>query len=177
MRANWRDWIGLMGMAVLAIGGVILLNGFLALLGAWMLGFITAILLVGWMIGFDVHSLTWLWGAWGEEYTGEELAKLDSDWHVFHDIRRSQGNWDHVVVGPGGLFLLDTKRLSRAAVVVDDALVSGRTRYSGRTFRGAAVGLRDALKASLPSCPWVHAVVVVWGSSTRVAVRKPASPT
>lgn len=163
MRTNWRDWIGLLVMAAFATVGAIVLSGFLSLLAAWMLGFVTAILLFGWKLGFDVHSLTWLWGAWGEEETGDELAKLDRDWFVIHDIPSSHGNWDHVVVGPGGLFLLDTKRLTNPATVSNDALTSGRTRYEGRTFRGAAIGLREALQAKDGNCPWINTVVVVWG--------------
>jgi len=30
-------------------------------------------------------------------------------------------------------------------------------------FRGGAIGLRKTLPAHEPSCPFVHAVVVVWG--------------
>lgn len=163
MIANWRDWIGLAAIGFLSTAGVILLDGALALVAAWMLGFTVATLLFGWMIGFDVHSLTWLWGAWGEEDTGEQLAKLGHEWFVVHDVASSYGNWDHIVVGPGGLFLVDTKRVTRAARVSNDALTSGRTRVPGSTFRGAAVGLREALKPMTPTCPWVQAVVAIWG--------------
>lgn len=53
----------------------------------------------------------WLWGALGEQATGKVLARLDRDqWSVLHDIQTARGNVDHVVVGPGGVFVLDSKR-------------------------------------------------------------------
>ena len=41
---------------------------------------------------------------------GESLRELESQgWRVFHDLTASQGNMDHVVVGLGGVVLLDSK--------------------------------------------------------------------
>jgi hypothetical protein len=37
----------------------------------------------------------------------EELAA--SGWYVIHDVSLGRGNVDHVVVGPGGLFTIETK--------------------------------------------------------------------
>jgi hypothetical protein len=116
--------------------------------GGWMLGFITAISLFGWMIGFDVHALTWLWGSWGEEDTERELARLGDNWYVRHDIANDYGNWDHVAVGPPGVFMVESKRLSGRRIEIErDGLSSGRLHFGGKTFRGASAGLRDALFA------------------------------
>jgi Nuclease-related domain len=71
---------------------------------------------VGWLIG-DVHSLFWLHGSQGEQWTAAELEDLGGDWSQVHDIVRNYGNWDHIVVGPSGVFLIDTKRLSTPARV------------------------------------------------------------
>ncbi len=52
-------------------------------------------------------------GAAGEEATALALAELSArDWRVFHDVRwpgRRFANIDHVVVGPQGIFVIDTK--------------------------------------------------------------------
>lgn len=128
-----------------------------------MLGFIAALLMVGWMIGFNVRTLPWLWGAWGEEQTGEELAKLDPRWHVTHDVPSQYGNWDHIAIGPGGVFMIDSKRLTGPVKLDNDCLSAGRTRFEGKTFRGGSFGLREALQQTVPDCPWVQAVVAVWG--------------
>lgn len=59
--------------------------------------------------------------------------------------------------------MIDSKRLSGRIALTDDGLSSGRTTFGGKTFRGASVGLREALVEYVPSCPWVQSVVAVWG--------------
>ena len=53
----------------------------------------------------------WDRGATGEETVGRLLATLEGsgDWRVIHDVNTGRGNIDHVVVGPGGLFTIETK--------------------------------------------------------------------
>ena len=116
--------------------------------GAWILGLVTATAMVGWMVAFDVHALTWLWGSLGEEQTAAELVRLGPDWFTRHDVARTYGNWDHITVGPAGVFMIDTKRLNGRAVVKDDGLSSGRLRCTGGSFRGSSVALRNELLES-----------------------------
>ena len=53
---------------------------------------------------------TWLQGAEGEEVVGEILEKLAGEgWYVLHDVSFGRGNIDHIVVGPGGIFTVETK--------------------------------------------------------------------
>ena len=51
--------------------------------------------------------------AMGEESTADALAALpELDWRVFHDVHwpgRRYANIDHVAVGPGGVFVIDSK--------------------------------------------------------------------
>jgi hypothetical protein len=79
---------------------------------------------------------------------------------VIHDIPRERGNWDHVVVGPGGVFLLETKDYRAPAVVKDDKLHLGRFVLNGGSLRYSAKSLNQALSGS---SPWVQPVVVIWG--------------
>lgn len=56
------------------------------------------------------HYLGWF----GERMTAEELAPLGQQgWRIFHDVPAESGkqefNIDHVVVGPGGVFSIETK--------------------------------------------------------------------
>lgn len=52
----------------------------------------------------------WFKGARGEEQIAFLLAGLPGDWHVFHDFSLAQGvRADHVVVGPVGIFVIETK--------------------------------------------------------------------
>ncbi len=66
-------------------------------------------------------------GFLGERAVGEELNSLLADgWKVFHDLEfdeypgRKTFNVDHVVVGPGGLFAIETKTRSKPAIKVGD---------------------------------------------------------
>jgi len=66
----------------------------------------------------------WQQGAFGEQATGKQLRKLErKGWVVLHDLRRGTGNVDHVLVGPGGVFVLDSKRTD-GRVVVEDGTVT-----------------------------------------------------
>src|SRR5690606_7973972 len=53
----------------------------------------------------------WQEGAWGEEFTASELAKLPYDeWTVLHDLwRGGQFNFDHVVISDRAVFCLNSK--------------------------------------------------------------------
>lgn len=49
-------------------------------------------------------------GAEAERWTAEELEKLDPrQWKVFHDVPVRWGNVDHVAVGPGRVYAIETK--------------------------------------------------------------------
>src|SRR3954452_2509281 len=77
---------------------------------------------LGFLFGAIVGTLIWIWdappvrienwrrGAAGERRTARALRALElAGWHVRHDVIAERGNRDHVVVGPGGVYLLDTK--------------------------------------------------------------------
>jgi hypothetical protein len=58
----------------------------------------------------------WAQGAEGEEVVGGILEGLGAEgWHVIHDVSFGRGNIDHIVVGPGGIYTIETK--SRAGKV------------------------------------------------------------
>jgi len=65
-------------------------------------------------------------GAAGEENTARSLAALpELDWRVFHDVHwpgRRYANIDHVVVGPGGVFVVDSKAWSGGIEVAEGVL-------------------------------------------------------
>jgi hypothetical protein len=52
----------------------------------------------------------WRRGAEGEERVSQVLDTLrDRGWYALHDVQTGRGNIDHVVIGPGGLFTIETK--------------------------------------------------------------------
>lgn len=60
-------------------------------------------------------------GAAGEEATATALRALPADeWTIFHDVRwpeRKLANVDHVVVGPPGIFVIDSKNWSGSVTI------------------------------------------------------------
>jgi hypothetical protein len=56
------------------------------------------------------ESRPWFEAASSEMAVGEELARLNPDWLVLHALPVGvSSDIDHVVVGPGGVFIIDTK--------------------------------------------------------------------
>lgn len=53
-------------------------------------------------------------GAEAEQWTAQELAKLDDRrWVVFHDVPLQRSNLDHVTIGPGRVYAIETKWTAR----------------------------------------------------------------
>jgi hypothetical protein len=48
-------------------------------------------------------------GAQGEDTVAALLETLPDDYYVYHDINKVAGDIDHIVVGPTGIFVIETK--------------------------------------------------------------------
>jgi nuclease-like protein len=71
--------------------------------------------LVGWRLRFrsSEQARTWQRGAHGERHTARLLDRLTRDgFVVFHDLAvpDSPANVDHLVIGPSGVFVIDSKQ-------------------------------------------------------------------
>lgn len=88
----------------------------------------------------------WERGAEGERRTAETLSVLPAEsWTVFHDLRwpgRRFANVDHVVVGPPGVFVIDSKNWSGSITVTDKVL-----RQNGRAREDAVVSAAESALA------------------------------
>jgi len=82
----------------------------------------------------------WEQGAAGERATADVLSGLPStEWTVFHDLPwpgRRYANVDHVVVGPPGVFVIDSKNWS-GAITVKDQILRQNNRSREKTVVGA----------------------------------------
>ena len=111
-------------------------------------------------------------GAEGERSTAKVLEPLlAAGWHVVHDVDTGRGNRDHVLVGPAGVFLLDSKKLGGTVTVdadvvrverLDDERDSYQLPKLARSLRGEAATLSRELLADVGIRVWVSAVVVIW---------------
>jgi Nuclease-related domain len=116
---DWRAWRATLPQrlaGVLATGiGAALATAVVAGSGlARVTGPVAAIVL-GWLLRFrpSPATLAWRHGAQGERRTARLLAPLERrGFQVFHDLAvpGSPANVDHLVVGPTGVYVIDSKR-------------------------------------------------------------------
>jgi hypothetical protein len=104
--------------ALVAAGAVVLAEW-----GLLSLEFVVAELVVlGGLLGIERFRVPtverWDRGATGEEQVGRLLDGLGDGWLALHDVDTGRGNIDHVAIGPGGLFTIETKS-HRGPISVD----------------------------------------------------------
>jgi nuclease-like protein len=92
--------------------------------------------------GIHTAERAWRKGAEGEQRVGDMLAKLPRDeWHVFNDvpIGAHNANIDHLVIGPAGVFTLNTKNLTGNVWIAERALLHNgkKTPYLPKAVREA----------------------------------------
>lgn len=87
-------------------------------------------------------------GAEAEERVSDILDQLPEEYHVVHDVVIGRGNIDHVVVGPTGIFTIETK--SHRGKLTEE---QGQLRLNGRAlekdFLAQAYAEAMAVKAYL----------------------------
>ncbi|GHF11770.1 nuclease-related domain-containing protein [Pseudolysinimonas yzui] len=62
-------------------------------------------------VEIDEDARGWYWGVLGEQRVAATLSTLGPEWTVLHSVPVGAGNTDidHVVIGPAGVFTLNTK--------------------------------------------------------------------
>ena len=64
-------------------------------------------------------------GARGEEAMAGMLARLSDDWHIYHDFVAGKYHVDHVLVGPAGVFAVETKNWRDQVALESGELIAG----------------------------------------------------
>jgi Nuclease-related domain len=175
--AEWAAWTRTLPWRVAVILGMGAGGGVLGSLLAPRLGLVLSVLVMvaaAWALRFrpSPEARAWRRGAAGERRTARLLAVLERHgWAVLHDLAlpRSRANIDHLVIGPGGVFVIDSKQY-RGRLQLDP---SGRL-WHGRyplapTVRAASFEADQAAQV-LPDpgvvvvpIVAVHGVQVPWG--------------
>jgi hypothetical protein len=92
----------------------------------------------------------------GERVVGQFLERLrESGFHVFHDVVGDGFNVDHVLVGPAGVFTVETKTWSKPA--------SGKAQidFDGEKLRiGSMEPDRDPVAQAKGQASWLRAVLL-----------------
>jgi hypothetical protein len=175
--AEWAAWTRTLPWRVAATLGIGVGGAVLGRLLAPRFGLVVGMLAAmaaGWGLRFRASpdAIAWRRGAAGERRTARLLDPLERQgWAVLHDLAvpGSRANIDHLVIGPGGVFVIDSKQY-RGRLQLDP---SGRL-WHGRyplapTLRAvsfeadqAAQVLPDPGVAVVPIMA-VHGVQVPWG--------------
>ena len=147
----------------------------------WGLGIGVAVAMVLLLADSPPHRIErWRQGAEGERATGKALRPLiRNGWAVVHDVQHRGGNFDHVLVGPAGVFLLETKNL-RGNVAVKRGVLSVRwpeapddgydNEHLARRARASAATLSGLLQGEGIRI-WVQPVVVLWGRFDQASIQ------
>lgn len=127
------------------------------------------------MLGIRTAETSWRVGAQGEQLVAQELQKLPLGWHVVHAVTvGSRGaDIDHVVVGPGGVFTVNSKHHPRAKVWVGGNvfMINGQRHPYVRNARHEAQRASRLLSTASGFRVDVQGVIAVVGASS-VRVKK-----
>jgi hypothetical protein len=175
--AEWAAWTRTLPWRVavllgIGVGGAVLGRLLVPRLGL-VVGVLTA-MAAGWRLRFrpSTDAIAWRRGAAGERRTARLLGPLERHgWAVLHDLAvpGSRANIDHLVIGPGGICVVDSKQY-RGRLQLDPSgrLWHGRSplaptlRAVGFEADQAAQVLPDPGVAVLPIVA-VHGAQVPWG--------------
>jgi hypothetical protein len=116
--AEWAAWTRTLPWRIAVVLGVGAGGGVLGSLLVPRLGLVVAALAsaaASWGLRFrpSAEAVAWRRGAAGERRTARLLSQLERQgWAVLHDLAvpGSQANLDHLVIGPGGVFVIDSKQ-------------------------------------------------------------------
>lgn len=108
----------------------------------------------------------WAKGAEGERRTAHTLHRLGSRYRVVHDLPMPRGgNIDHVVVGPTGVFTIETKHYSADVVISRHGVRAGRASM----HRVVDQAQRQARAMSAWLGTDATPIVVIQGSAVRLS--------
>jgi hypothetical protein len=124
---------------------------------------------LGEVFGVQTDAAAWSKGCKGEQLVAKQLAKLGPEWEILHSIPVSvEGtDIDHLVIGPGGVFSLNTKNHlgKRVWVHADVVKVNGQSRDYPRVSEYEARKAGRILSAACGFPVVVTGVVVILASA------------
>ncbi|GAB4280931.1 MAG: hypothetical protein Kow0056_15880 [Coriobacteriia bacterium] len=158
--------IGAVGFGVMVFG--LTSNPLLLVLSsfAWLL-IIALISGRDWLYALElfVESKHWARGAAGEREASRELGNLPDDFLILNDVHpgfrglRVSWNWDHVIIGPTGIFVVDSKNYSDRRI--RDGGYDARTQRNVQRVRSFAIEFKKELVRLNPDLSGVFVVPVL----------------
>lgn len=125
----------------------------------------------------STESVSWYQGAQGEIIVGGILATLPPEWTSFHalPIGKKDADIDHIVVGPGGVFTINTKhhRNKKVWVAGRTLMVSGHKHPHIPSAETEAKRVMTLLSERMPLASPVKPVVVLVAPRSLSIKKKP----
>jgi len=166
---NGAAWLGLLGLAVI-VGVVVVILPVPTWITAYLLGFLSATTLatLGWVVFLLCGSYGASIGRLGEEATAEVVdtgRRRRRGWRIVNGLYFvGHGDVDHVLIGPGGVFVIESTWTSRRCSVDDGAVHGLLGREPIAQARDGARKIERLLRHGALGLPVeVRPVVVLWG--------------
>ncbi|MCG2828462.1 nuclease-related domain-containing protein [Methanothermobacter sp. K4] len=177
----WRFWRG--GRLIFTAGALMTAAGILLTVTsmAWgitivLLGIILMVLSVPLTRAREGRGIDWRKGHEGELIITNCLRRLPEGYHILNDIQLpgAYGNMDHVVVGPTGVYMIETKSYSGNYIVkgdrwfLNDELRKEEVQSPSIQAKGNAAALKEFLESRDIYVSWVNAVVAFLSESCTI---------
>ncbi|MGB9937859.1 MAG: nuclease-related domain-containing protein [Methanobacterium sp.] len=160
---------------IMAFGGLI---GLIGISGIFIINPLLLILVIAGVFIFRYgynEGKSWRKGARGETLVADFLNGLPEGYFVFNDviILNGYGNLDHVVIGPNGIFVIETKNFSGNYIVNGDNWLyksSYKTQDAlknpGKQVKSNSMALRDYLVDNSLNMDniWINSIVAFNGN-------------
>jgi len=163
---------------VMVFGVAIIIIGIIGIIVFNIIGLIIAI--VGVLVYYYGHNegRSWMKGDEGEKLVSLYLEDLPSGYFTFNDVTipGGKGNFDHIVIGPTGIFLIETKNYSGFFKIYGNDWYSHSSgqkmkRNPGNQVRLNAFDLNEFLNKKLGRKIWVTGVVTLINSNFKIVKR------
>jgi len=163
--------VGALGLIVgCAFGGVFPIRHFSV---GWLLVITALMCILLWLIGkwattkidaIDRQRMSWRKGAVGEALVARTLESLPGEFVVINDVSKRFGNIDHVVIGPTGVYVIDSKNW-KGTVKADgrgELLVNGQppSKPAIKMMLGGVMDFQSKLKALTEKDYFVRGLLV-----------------
>ncbi|MGH7406017.1 MAG: nuclease-related domain-containing protein [Candidatus Methylomirabilales bacterium] len=164
----------------------VLLGGFLAIAVHPLLG----LFLIPWAVTASRRYTRYKKGLAGEQEVSRTLMGLDDSYYIIHDASIPRANIDHIVLGPNGIFVLETKHFSGWVKCEGDrwwvapgpdgpilAIPKSPSLQAKRNALKVRERIREfeqSLLKDFPRVQWVHAMVVLSHPQVEVVFQSPA---
>lgn len=167
----------------------LVLLSLLACLILFLLGSFYGFLYLGTLFSFFIavyafgQYRNWKKGMAGEKQVSKTLRELDDSYYLLDDVKLSNhGNIDHIVLGPNGIFAIETKNYRGKVTCEEDEWRSFRQQIGSpsKQVKRNALELKKFIEKHAPALKfdniWVNSIVVFPNPDVELDLHRPTVP-